>query len=201
LRNTQCWGSQALKRLVSGSGTVRLEYFIRLECAPEIETYQPFPTWDITEHAEAKTIGTDAIVTFRDGAKALVVIRRGDGGEDSDGYDGARRQWAAKKDLRYLDIGPEEIRSPVQLLQNCFTIFPWLAEIHKPTDADSRTVLGTVAMRSKPVSIEKLAVASGVDPEIAMAVVCHAYVRGLLQIEEVRTRALDYESRVSSRIL
>ncbi len=192
--------SARLKRLVSGAGTLKLDYFILLECSPELEHYEPFPSCEMKTGAEAGTIRADAILTNRDGAKSLAIVRaRQSQVEAVGGEDGLRKQWAATKKLRYVEVSPEEIRAPNCYLSNCYTMFPWLAELHEPSAADSRVVLGAIAQLSKPVGLEKIAQLTGLHCEVVMAVACRAQARGIIQIEEIRTRKLDYDSRVSSR--
>jgi hypothetical protein len=194
--------SARLKRLVSGAGTLRLDYFIIQECSPELEHYEPFPSRDVKTGGEVKTIRADAIMTNRDGAKSLVVVRGGAfQAEDAAGDDGARKQWAATNSMLYVEVSTEELRAPNCYLANCYTMYPWLSELHEPSSGDSRAVLGAIAQQSNPVTLEKIAKITGLNCEVVVAVVCRGQVRGIIQIEEIRTRKLDYDSRVSSRTI
>jgi len=104
--------------------------------------------------------------------------------------------------MRYVEVTPEEIRPPNPsncYLSNCYAMFPWLAELHEPSAADCRVVLGAIAQQSKAIALDRIAQITGLDCEVVMAVACRSQVRGIIQIEEIRTQRLDYESRVSGR--
>jgi hypothetical protein len=105
--------------------------------------------------------------------------------------------WAQAHGAESKLITDTLIRENEILLENCHKMVPWLRGLHPVDEALVRLVLGEVAGRSKPVSIQDLAAALRVDPGILCPVILERYMERQLTLD-VATRRFGLGTLVTS---
>jgi hypothetical protein len=199
----QGWGplwefySPRLKRSVSGIGTLRLEHCILIECDPAVDSYAWLPTLDTLASGSGTRHTIDTLVSYRDGRKIAHTVAGSAVGMPDDKRFEMERSWAAAHGCEHRVLRKEHIRFGDRLLFNCFTLFPWLSDIHKPSDQETRSILGTLAVQTAPIEIALLAERASCEREITVSVVFRAYVAALVGIPEIRIKSLRYDTLVS----
>ena len=190
--------SARIKRRLSGVGLLLLDHFVRLECDPNVQSYQPwFSLLPGPEHAYS-----DALVTLRDGPKELQTARFSTSAADGLVLEHQRieAECANKHGWKQRLLTESDIRDAGEYLRNCHAMRPWLSDLHTPAPAQKRAVLGTIASEERPITIGKLAVKSGASEPDVVAIVVREYTQRRLRLEDVHTRPFGRGSLVATLI-
>jgi hypothetical protein len=108
------------------------------------------------------------------------------------------RAWTEKNGCKHAVLTVEDIRQGDKHLSNCYTLFPWLSELHEPTTQETQTVIGAVMLQTVAITLSRLAQLTKCAPPTTVAIVARAYVRRIVAIEDFRTKNFAYDSLVAA---
>lgn len=184
---------------VGGTGILRLDHLVLLECDPAVSTYKPFPKLTCSiDKVERDTIA-DSLVNYRDGRRILNSIcdyQRADESELE--IYRIEKTWATLNGCTHSVLRASDIRGGDQHLYNCRTLLPWLGELHEPSTNERQAVIGAAVLQPIAVTLARLSQLAGCAPEVTVAVAARAYVEGLIVIEDIRTKPLGYDSLIAA---
>lgn len=192
--------SPRLQCQVGGSGNLRLDHFVQVECDPDVTSYEPFPTLIASVHGGTENrIVADTLVRYRDGRKVVNTLSElREPASCTNQLYLIERAWAEKNGCKHATLNMEDIRRDDKHLSNCYTIFPWLSELHEPTPQETQAVIGAVMLQTAAISLSRLAQLTECAPATTVAIVARAYVRRIVAIEDFRAKKFAYDSLVAA---